>query len=415
MSPSGSTGRSCSGNVFGVFGLRPALGRLLGPADDRTPGGHPVAVIAHDYWRRRFGGYRRRARHDHPDRRSRCTEVIGVAPEGFTGTEPGRSADLFVPAVMNVEALDKPGWGWFRLWVRPRDGVSIGTVGEILQADQRREQDEALRQIPPDALQRIDAHPEAARRAAAGDGRRLAAEEAVPAAAARARRARRRGAAHRLRQRRQPPERPGAVAAPRDGAAGGDRRRPLAPRAADAGRERAARDLRLVGGAVFGWWAAPFVVSMLSSEQEPMRLALGVDWRSTAFGIGLTVLVTVLFGTLPALRASAVAPGDALRSGGRVTSHRRLTRALIGAQAAFCVFVVFVAVLLATTFARLSTHPLGFRADRLLVVNAEAPPTPAGATRGGSRPPRKSARCPASSRSRSRPGRCSSATGGART
>ena len=131
-------------------------------------------------------------------------------------------------------------------------------------------------------------------------------------------------------------------------------------------------------GAVFGWWAAPFVVSLLSSEQEPIRLALGVDWRSTAFGIGLTVLVTVLFGTLPALRASAVAPGDALRSGGRVTSHRRLTHALIGAQAAFCVFVVFVAVLLATTFARLSTHPLGFRADRLLVVNADAEPQPAG-------------------------------------
>lgn len=29
------------GNVFGVFGLQPALGRLFGPSDDRTPGGHP--------------------------------------------------------------------------------------------------------------------------------------------------------------------------------------------------------------------------------------------------------------------------------------------------------------------------------------------------------------------------------------
>ena len=169
------------------------------------------------------------------------------------------------------------------------------------------------------------------------------------------------------------------VAPTRDGAAGGDWRRPLAPRPADAGRERAARDLRLLGGGslrLVGGALRRF--SFLSSEQEPIRLALGVDWRSTAFGIGLTVLVTVLFGTLPALRASAVAPGDALRSGGRVTSHRRLTHALIGAQAAFCVFVVFVAVLLATTFARLSTHPLGFRADRLLVVNAEAPPSQQG-------------------------------------
>ena len=41
-----------SGNVFGVFGLQPAVGRLFGPADDRTPGGHPVAVLAFDYWQR---------------------------------------------------------------------------------------------------------------------------------------------------------------------------------------------------------------------------------------------------------------------------------------------------------------------------------------------------------------------------
>ena len=41
--------------------------------------------------------------------------------------------------------------------------------------------------------------------------------------------------------------------------------------------------------------------------------------------------------------------------GGRVTSHRQLTRTLIGAQAAFCVFVLFVAVLFVATFARLST------------------------------------------------------------
>ena len=364
-----------SGNVFGVFGLRPALGRLLGPGDDRTPGGHPVAVIAHDYWQRRFGG--NAGVLGTPIRiGGQVYEVIGVGPDGFTGTEPGRPADLFVPAVMNVEALDKPGWGWFQLWVRPRDGISLGTIGEILQADQRREQDEALRQTPADALKTIDAIRK----------RRV---ELLPATG---------GASPLKKQFRLPLLVLGAlvgvvlliacvnIANLLNGQAL-SRRREMALRVAiGAGRWRLVR-LMLVesgllaifassAGAVFGWWAAPFVVSLLTSEQEPIRLALGVDWRSTAFGIGLTVLVTVLFGTLLALRASAVAPGDALRSGGRVTSHRRLTHALIGAQAAFCVFVVFVAVLLATTFARLSTHPLGFRADRLLVVNAEAAPSP---------------------------------------
>ena len=44
-----------SGWMFSSFGLRPAAGRLLTENDDRTPGAHPVAVLSHDYWTRRFG------------------------------------------------------------------------------------------------------------------------------------------------------------------------------------------------------------------------------------------------------------------------------------------------------------------------------------------------------------------------
>src|ERR1035438_1941006 len=43
-----------SGWMFGSFGLRPAAGRLLTENDDVRPGGHPVAVLSHDYWTRRF-------------------------------------------------------------------------------------------------------------------------------------------------------------------------------------------------------------------------------------------------------------------------------------------------------------------------------------------------------------------------
>jgi hypothetical protein len=43
-----------SGNVFASFGLQPSLGRLIGPSDDDT-GWHPVAVLSHEYWTRRFG------------------------------------------------------------------------------------------------------------------------------------------------------------------------------------------------------------------------------------------------------------------------------------------------------------------------------------------------------------------------
>src|SRR5262249_12132298 len=43
-----------SGNLFPVFGLQPALGRLFTPDDDRVPGAHPVAVLSYDFWTRRF-------------------------------------------------------------------------------------------------------------------------------------------------------------------------------------------------------------------------------------------------------------------------------------------------------------------------------------------------------------------------
>ena len=45
-----------SGNFFEVLGVRAALGRVFTPDDDRGPGAHPVIVLSHGYWKRRFGG-----------------------------------------------------------------------------------------------------------------------------------------------------------------------------------------------------------------------------------------------------------------------------------------------------------------------------------------------------------------------
>src|SRR5687767_11818555 len=46
-------GELVSGSYFPVLGVEPALGRLLGPADDRTVGGHFVVVLSEPYWRSR--------------------------------------------------------------------------------------------------------------------------------------------------------------------------------------------------------------------------------------------------------------------------------------------------------------------------------------------------------------------------
>ncbi len=80
-----------------------------------------------------------------------------------------------------------------------------------------------------------------------------------------------------------------------------------------------------IAGALFAWWAAPFVVSLLAF-QEPVQLALNASWRMLGFGIVLTVAVTVLFGLAPALRASSVTPIGALKVRDDRHRHRRLVR-----------------------------------------------------------------------------------------
>src|SRR6185436_15573273 len=108
-----------SGNLFGVFGLRPAIGRLLTPEDDDPPGAHPVAVLSYDFWSRRFGR--------DPQVVGRTFrignqpyEIVGVAPAGYAGTQPGTVAEVFIPSTMNLQALNSPGWSWFQIWVRPK-------------------------------------------------------------------------------------------------------------------------------------------------------------------------------------------------------------------------------------------------------------------------------------------------------
>ncbi len=127
---SSSRGQFVSGNYFPVLQLQPALGRLLGPDDDRTAGAHDVVVLAHAYWKERFGASSTAIIGEALVVNGRSLTVVGVAPEGFTGTTLGAPADVFVPLTMR-EALT-PGWKgfenrrsyWAYLFARLNPGVS---------------------------------------------------------------------------------------------------------------------------------------------------------------------------------------------------------------------------------------------------------------------------------------------------
>jgi predicted permease len=360
-----------SGNAFTVFGLRPAVGRLLLPSDDETPGAHAVVVISYHLWSRRFArdpGVVGRALRLGLQR----YEIVGVSPEGFTGTEPGRLTDIFIPAMMNVQALNSPGWSWFRMWVRPNDGINAEQVRQTLQSVFEEDVRTRVRNLPQSTSQQtIDAHlrQRIVLRAAGSGVSGTQKEFRLPLfilavlvtlilliACA--------NVANLLI------------------AQGMARGREMALRVSlGAGRARLIQlvlvesallaGLASVVGALFAWWSAPLVVAMLAPPEEPVRLILDLDWRVLAFGSALTASVTGILGLLPALRASAIDPLGGLKGADDPGAHRRLTGSLIAAQMAFCTCVLFVAVMFATTFERLLSRPLGFTDAGVLVAEVE--------------------------------------------
>src|SRR5260370_27848679 len=74
-----------TGNYFDMLGVKPLLGRVLHPDDDRTRRGHPATVIAHAFWQRRFAG--------DPSVVGRTSKVKRREYTVFCATMPGFSRD----------------------------------------------------------------------------------------------------------------------------------------------------------------------------------------------------------------------------------------------------------------------------------------------------------------------------------
>jgi predicted permease len=119
-----------SGNYFGVLGVGAEVGRVLSPEDDRTPGAHPVIVLSHTFWQRRFGGSPAIVGRTLSVNGTPFT-VVGVARRGFFGTKPGFGPDLWTPLMM-VQPLTAGGisplmrtQNYLEMIVRLEPGVSV--------------------------------------------------------------------------------------------------------------------------------------------------------------------------------------------------------------------------------------------------------------------------------------------------
>jgi hypothetical protein len=89
-----------TGNYFMTLGIEPHTGRLLTPDDDRVPGGHPVAVVSHRFWRRAFNGDRSAAMRTALTHNGVAYDIVGVAPAGFTGISSNDDPEVWLPMMM---------------------------------------------------------------------------------------------------------------------------------------------------------------------------------------------------------------------------------------------------------------------------------------------------------------------------
>ena len=130
-------------------------------------------------------------------------------------------------------------------------------------------------------------------------------------------------------------------------------------------------------------WGSHLLVQQLSkqiadagpnSTTNQVFLDLSLDWRVLAFTIGVSVATALLFGLVPALRASRVAPIDALKQHARGTAddaRTRLANGLVVAQVAFSLMLVVAAGLFARTLSSLTARPLGFDPAGVLLVDID--------------------------------------------
>lgn len=125
-------GEIVSGNFFDLLGVTAARGRVLTPADDKTPGAHPVVVVSHRFWQRRLGG-----RDDVIGQtlvlNTQPFVVVGVTPPDFHGSQPLIALDVFLPIAMQSsfipgDRLAQRGSGWLNALVRLGPEATRDTV-----------------------------------------------------------------------------------------------------------------------------------------------------------------------------------------------------------------------------------------------------------------------------------------------
>jgi predicted permease len=372
---------SVSGNYFDVLGVGAALGRTFTPDDDRTAGGHPLVMLSHGYWTRRFAADpaivgQSVVVNGHP------MDVIGVAAPGFQGVEVGRVVDVFVPITM--KAWLTPTWDEFASWrsrwlnivARLAPGLSrqqaeaganvayrqaltedVKTLGHWTEKNRARFLAKHLDVKPGETgmsgLRQEVSAPLMVLMGMVGLVLLIACGNVANLLMARAT-ARQKEVAIRL--------------------------------SLGAGRGRLVRQLLVeslllsllgaVAGVFFASWTGDLLLRALPFEGASQALSAEPDLRVGLFTLVVSLLTGILFGLAPALQLTRPAVAHTLKDEASAViggAGARLRRGLVVAQVALSLLLLVGAGLFARSLHNLRRLEPGFEAERLLVFSVDPP------------------------------------------
>ncbi len=367
-----------SGNTFEVLGVRPAVGRAFTPDDDRVPGGHPVVMLGHEYWMRRFAANPAVLGQRFTINTTPMT-IVGIAPPGFAGVAALRAPDVFVPLMMKAQMtptwsdLDNRQSRWISIVARLKPGVTLEQA--------RAGADVTYKQINAFELESVPQFAEAS----ALFKERFRAKSLVMEPAGRG-----------LSGLRQGFSTPLAVLMGMVGlvlliacanvanllvARAAGRQKEIGVRLAlGASRGRIVRQtlsesliLALAGGAVgllLSIWIGGLLVGLLPSDGSARVLSTTPDLRMGLFTLAVSLLTAVVFGLAPALQTSRPDMNRTLREeAGNLSGsvgHARLRKGLVVAQVALSMLLVAGAGLFARSLYNLVHLDPGFDSTSLL-------------------------------------------------
>jgi predicted permease len=360
-----------TGSYFGMLGVAPAVGRLFTDDDNRTPKGHPLAILSYDFWERRFGGDPSVLGQIVTVDKDRLT-IVGVAARGFRGVEVDHHPDLWEPAMMWDADFANGNWYWLWIMARRHPQVPTGKVQAAMQV-----------LLEQHLMALYGNHPNAAYRKTAMAQHMEVREGGVG-----------------LSSLREDFATPLTILMAAVGlvllaacanvanlllARGAARQKEIAVRLSlGATRARLMRQaltesllLALAGsgvGILLAWWGERGVLQFLpAASGDPFDAA--PDTTALFFTIGIALVAAALFGLAPAWRSTAVDPAECIKSGGAqgARRHSALRQMLVVAQVAFSVMLVVLAGLFGHSLAALRSVDLGFHNQSVVGFSFEMP------------------------------------------